>query len=201
MKNLTDRQREILEFISESTEANGFPPTIREISENFGISLRAVQDHVVACQKKGFLSQSQKRSRSFRVIKDEFKKPFTAKVPLVGDENAVGGRILCEENINKYIDIAEPFVQPGKSYFAMHVRGESMINAGILDGDLAVIEQAQIASEGQIVAAVVNDSITLKRFFRDNEQIRLQSENPEIQPIYTNDAQIEGVMVGLVRKY
>lgn len=204
MKNLTDRQKEVLEFIARFTEENGYPPTVREIGENFGISLRAVQDHIAACQKKGYLSQCQKRSRSIRVLKDDGlvreTKPFLAKIPLLGTV-AAGKPLLCEENLDGYVNIAEPFVRPGKSYFALHVRGASMANAGILDGDLAIIEQAEIATEGQIVVAVVNNAITLKRFYREEERIRLQPENPDFQPIYTRYVQIAGIMVGLVRTY
>lgn len=203
MKNLTDRQKEVLEFIAAFTEENGYPPTVREIGDNFGISLRAVQDHIAACQKKGYLSQCQKRSRSIRVLKDDYSKEnrtFTAKIPLLGTV-AAGKPLLCEENLDGYVTIAEPFVRPGKTYFALHVRGASMINAGILDGDLAIIEQAEIATEGQIVVAVVDNAITLKRFYREEERVRLQPENPDFQPIYTREAQIAGILAGLVRTY
>lgn len=203
MKSLTERQKEVLEFIAAFTGENGYPPTVREIADNFGISLRAVQDHIAACQKKGYLSQCQKRSRSIRVLKDDYSKesrPFTAKIPLLGTV-AAGKPLLCEENLDGYVTIAEPFVRPGKTYFALHVRGASMINAGILDGDLAIIEQAEMATEGQIVVAVVNNAITLKRFYREEERVRLQPENPDFQPIYTREAQIAGILAGLVRTY
>ncbi|MCQ2248755.1 MAG: transcriptional repressor LexA [Treponema sp.] len=203
MKTLTERQKEVLEFIAKFTDSNGYPPTVREIGDNFGISLRAVQDHIAACQKKGYLTQSQKRSRSFRVIKGDDvleKRPYTAKIPLLGTV-AAGKPLLCEENLDGYVTIAEPFVKPGKTYFALHVRGASMINAGILEGDLAILEQAEVASEGQIVVAVVDNAITLKRFYREAERVRLQPENPDFQPIYSKDVQVAGVMVGLVRTY
>ena len=203
MKQITERQKEVLDFIADFTETNVYPPTVREISEHFGISLRAVQDHIAALQKKGYLTTEQKRSRSIRILVDERQKenkPFVSKVPLLGTV-AAGKPLLCEENLDGYVNIAEPFVRPGKSYFALHVRGASMANAGILDGDLAIIEQAEIATEGQIVVAVVNNAITLKRFYREEERIRLQPENPDFQPIYTRDVQIAGIMVGLVRTY
>ncbi|MGN0728432.1 transcriptional repressor LexA [Treponema sp.] len=203
MKNLTDRQKEVLEFIARFTNENGYPPTVREIGDNFGISLRAVQDHIAACQKKGYLSQCQKRSRSIRVLREEElgeTKPFLARVPLLGTI-AAGKPLLCEENLDGYVNIAEPFVRPGKNYFALHVRGASMMNAGILDGDLAIIEQAEIATEGQIIVAVVDNAITLKRFYREEERIRLQPENPDFQPIYAQDIQIAGVLAGIVRTY
>lgn len=204
MKNLTNRQKEVLEFIARFTDENGYPPTVREIGDHFDISLRAVQDHIAACQKKGYLSQCQKRSRSIRVLKNEEgvseTKAFTSRIPLLGTV-AAGKPLLSEENIDGYVTIAEPFVRPGKTYFALRVRGSSMINAGILEGDLAIIEKADVASEGQIVVAVVDNAITLKRFYREENRIRLQPENPDFQPIYTNDAHLAGIMVGLVRTY
>ena len=202
MKNLTNRQKEALEFIARFTDENGYPPTVREIGDHFDISLRAVQDHIAACQKKGYLSQCQKRSRSIRVLKNEEgvseTKAFTSRIPLLGTV-AAGKPLLSEENVDGYVTIAEPFVRPGKTYFALRVRGSSMINAGILEGDLAIIEKADVASEGQIVVAVVDNAITLKRFYREENRIRLQPENPDFQPIYTNDAHLAGIMVGLVR--
>lgn len=203
MKDLTDRQRQVLEFIASFSEENGYPPTVREIGENFGISLRAVQDHIAACQKKGFLSQSQKRSRSFRVIKGDMiqePKVFVAKVPKLGTV-AAGRPLLSEENLDGYVTIAEPFVKPGKTYFALNVRGASMINAGILDGDLAIIEQTEMAAEGQIVVAVVDNAITLKRFYKEQDRVRLQPENSDFQPIYSSSVKVAGIMVGLVRTY
>ncbi|MCI7577588.1 MAG: transcriptional repressor LexA [Spirochaetia bacterium] len=203
MKTLTERQKEVLEFIARFSEENGYPPTVREIGENFGISLRAVQDHIAACQKKGYLSQCQKRSRSFRVIKgDNFSesKAFVTKVPKLGTI-AAGKPLLSEENLDGYVTIAEPFVKPGKIYFALNVRGASMVNAGILEGDLAIIEQTEMAAEGQIVVAVVDNAITLKRFYKEQDRIRLQPENPDFQPIYASDVKIAGIMVGLVRTY
>ena len=204
MKNLTNRQKEVLEFIARFTDENGYPPTVREIGDHFDISLRAVQDHIAACQKKGYLSQCQKRSRSIRVVKNEEgvseTKAFTSRIPLLGTV-AAGKPLLSEENVDGYVTIAEPFVRPGKTYFALRVRGSSMINAGILEGDLAIIEKADVASEGQIVVAVVDNAITLKRFYREENRIRLQPENPDFQPIYTNDAHLAGIMVGLVRTY
>ncbi|MCI5829630.1 MAG: transcriptional repressor LexA [Treponema sp.] len=203
MKALTDRQKEVLEFIARFSEENGFPPTVREIGENFGISLRAVQDHIAACQKKGYLAQSQKKSRSFRVIKgDTVQEPrvFVVKVPKLGTV-AAGKPLLSEENIDGYVNIAEPFVKPGKTYFALNVRGASMLNAGILEGDLAIIEQSEMAEEGQIVVAVVENAITLKRFYREQDRVRLQPENPDFQPIYSDNVKIAGIMVGLVRTY
>jgi len=203
MKNLTDRQREVLDFIAQFTDDNVYPPTVREIGEHFNISLRAVQDHIAALQRKGYLSQCQKRSRSIRVLIDERQKEpvvFASKVPMLGTV-AAGKPLLCEENLDGFVTLAEPFVKPGKSYFALHVRGTSMINAGILEGDIAVIEQGETASDGQIVVAVVDDAITLKRFYREASRVRLQPENPAFQPIYCQNVRIVGTLAGIVRSY
>ncbi len=203
MKGITDRQKEVLDFISGFAEENGFPPTVREISDHFQISIRAVQDHIIALQKKGFLSQSQKRSRSIRVlsdIRDKEQTPFVGKVPLLGTV-AAGKPLLCEENLDGYVNLTEPFVRPGKNYFALRVRGQSMINAGILEGDLAVIEQSDIAADGQIIVAVIDDAITLKRYYKETDRIRLQPENPDFQAIYCKDVRIVGILSNIVRTY
>lgn len=203
MKGITDRQKEVLTYISNFTEDNAFPPTVREISEHFNISLRAVQDHISALQKKGYLSQCQKRSRSIRVLSDVREKEpklYVGKVPLLGTV-AAGKPLLCEENLDGYVNLTEPFVRPGKSYFALRVRGLSMVNAGILDGDLAVVEQCNTAVDGQIVVAVIDDAITLKRYYKESTRIRLQPENPDFQAIYCQDVRIVGILSNIVRTY
>ena len=203
MRQITDRQREVLTFIANFTEENVYPPTVREISEHFGISLRAVQDHIAALQKKGYLSTEQKRSRSIKVLVDEREKAPKVdmeKVPLLGTI-AAGKPLLSEENLDGYVNLTEPFIHPGKSYFALRVRGTSMINAGILEGDLAVIEQCETAIDGQIVVAILDEAITLKRYYKEASRIRLQPENPDFQPIYTQDVRIAGTLSSIVRTY
>ena len=203
MKQITERQKEVLKFISEFTDDNSYPPTIREIGDHFGISLRAVQDHISALQKKGYLSQCQKRSRSIRVISDMSDKEktiYVGKVPLLGTV-AAGKPLLSEENLDGYVNLTEPFIRPGKNYFALRVRGTSMINAGILEGDLAVIEQANTAVDGQIIVAVIDDAITLKRYYKEATRVRLQPENPEFQAIYCQDVRIVGILSNIVRTY
>lgn len=204
MKGITERQKEVLDFISSFATENSYPPTVRDISEHFGISLRAVQDHILALQKKGFLTQSQKRARSIRVLDEgnnlKEKGPFIGKVPVLGTV-AAGKPLLSEENLDGYVNLTEPFVRPGKEYFALRVRGESMINAGILDGDLAVIEQSSTAIDGQIIVAVIEDAITLKRYYKETGRIRLQPENPNFTAIYCTDVRIVGILSNIVRTY
>ncbi len=203
MKSLTDRQREVLDFIAQYTDDNYRAPSVRDISDHFGISLRAVQDHIAALQKKGYLSLSERRARSLHVLIDERAKeaaPYVSKIPVLGTV-AAGKPLLSEENLDGYISIAEPFIRPDKSYFALHVRGASMINAGILEGDLAIIEQKESADDGQIVVAVVDNAITIKRFYREANRVRLQPENPAFQPLYCQEVRIVGTLSGLVRTY
>ena len=203
MKEITERQKEVLAFISQFTDDNVCPPTVREIGEHFGISLRAVQDHITALQKKGYISQTQKRSRSIRVLVDVREKApelYVGKVPLLGNV-AAGRPLLSEENLDGYVNLTEPFVRPGKSYFALRVRGQSMINAGILDGDLAVVEQSSVAVDGQIVVAVIDDAITLKRYYKEAGRVRLQPENPDFPAIYSTEVRVVGILSNIVRTY
>lgn len=206
MKGITERQQEVLNFISNFTKENSFPPTVREISDHFSISIRAVQDHIGALQKKGYISIKPKSSRSIRVLQDEqrfvpdVKPAFVSKVPVLGTV-AAGKPLLSEENLDGYVNLTEPFVRPGKNYFALRVRGTSMINAGILEGDLAIIEQTSVAIDGQIVVAVIDDAITLKRFYKEADRIKLQPENPEFKPIYCQNLRIVGILSNIVRTY
>lgn len=202
MKQITDRQQEVLSFISTFSKDNSFPPTVREISEHFSISLRAVQDHIAALQKKGFISIKPKSSRSIRVLQDNepTRETFVGRVPVLGAV-AAGKPLLSEENLDGYVNLTEPFVRPGKNYFALRIRGTSMINAGILEGDLAIVEQCSTAVDGQIVVAVLDDAITLKRYYRESDRVRLQPENPDFQPIYCNDLRVVGILSNIVRTY
>jgi repressor LexA len=203
MKQVTDRQKEVLSFIADFTGENSYPPTVREIGDHFGISLRAVQDHISALQKKGYLSLCQKRSRSIRILIDDRKKenlPYVGRVPLLGTV-AAGKPLLCEENLDGYITLTEPFVRPDKTYFALRVRGTSMIGAGILEGDLAVVEQSSTAVDGQIVVAVLDDAITLKRYYKEATRVRLQPENSAFQAIYCQDVRIVGTLSNILRTY
>ena len=203
MKQITQVQKNVLNYIADFIDENAYPPTVREISDHFGKSIRAVQDNLVALQKKGYISLVQKKSRSIRILVDERQKDpklFVDKVPLLGTI-AAGKPLLSEENLEGYVTLTEPFIRPGKSYFALRVRGQSMINAGILEGDLAIVEQRSDVVDGQIVVAVLDDAITLKRYFKEQNRIRLQPENPAFNPIYCTDVRIVGTLANLVRTY
>ena len=203
MKELTARQQQVLQFIQDFTDENVCPPSVREIAEHFSISIKAVQDHIAALRKKEYLSQSEKRSRSLRVLKktqpDVAKNTFV-EIPLMGTI-AAGKPLFCDENYESTVKLSDEFVKDGQKYFALHVRGTSMKDAGILDGDLAIIRQCNSANDGEIVVALIEDSVTLKRFFKEATRIRLQPENPDFKPIYSQDVQILGVLANLIRSY
>ena len=203
MKGLTERQRAILDFIAQFCEDNSYSPTVREIGQNFKISIRAVQDHLIALQKKGFIVQTQHVSRSIRIIKDLRQKEhilFVDKVPLLDFKDSTK-EVLAEENIGSYINIPEPFVRSEKKYFAFNVPDDSMKGAGILRGDIAVIEQSDAVNNGQIAAVVYNDAVCLRKYFEEDSRVRLQSETPEVQSIYCQNAVICGFLVSIIRTY
>ena len=201
MKELTERQQQILQFISDYTEENSFPPTVRETAEHFSVSLKAIQDHFTALTKKGYLLKDEKRSRSLKVLGNVTKKANKGyKIPVLGSV-AAGKPIFCEEDYENTIYLSEPFVRPGNSYFSLHVKGSSMINAGINDGDIAIIKQQTTANDGDIVVAIIDDSVTLKRFFKEATRIRLQAENPDFNPIYSQDVKVLGKLSHIIREY
>lgn len=203
MKELTARQQQVLHFIQDFTDENVFPPSVREIAEHFSISIKAVQDHIAALRKKGYLSQSAKRSRSLKVLKEtrpEVQKTSFVEIPLLGTI-AAGKPLFCDENYENTLHLSQEFVRDGQKYFALHVRGTSMKDAGILDGDVAIVRQCNSANDGEIVVALIDDSVTLKRFFKESTRIRLQPENPDFKPIYSQDVQVLGVLSNILRTY
>ncbi|HZK20137.1 MAG TPA: transcriptional repressor LexA [Treponemataceae bacterium] len=204
MKGLTDRQREVLTFISSFTEENSCPPTIRETAAHFSISPKAIQDHFTALRKKGCLSQANNRSRSLRVLVDGFKTTSCKKIvqiPLLGTV-AAGKPLFADENFQEMISLPNNMLhEKDAQYFALYVRGDSMIDAGIHSGDIAVIKKQELANNGQIIVALIEDLVTLKRFYRENKRIRLQAENEKHKPIYCQDLRILGVLTNILRNY
>jgi repressor LexA len=203
MKEITERQGQILQYLCTYFAQHSYPPTVREIAGAFEISLRAVQEHLEALRKKKYIAWTEKRSRGIQIVdkSPEAEDPeATRRIPLVGSV-AAGKPILCEENCDGSVPISLARLKKGKTYFALKVRGTSMIGAGILDGDIALIEQAPTAVDGQIVVAVLDDSATLKRFYKESARIRLQSENPDCKPIFCQDVRIAGVLSHIIREY
>jgi repressor LexA len=205
---LTERQRQILDFLTKYTDAHGYPPTVREIGEAVGLaSPSTVHAHLANLERAGLLKRDPTKPRAIE-LRREPKAPAVVesdvrKLPLVG-EVAAGGPLLAEENIEDYVAVPEPLSRGGEE-FLLRVKGDSMINAGILDGDMAVVQRAQDARNGDIVVALAGDDesadeATLKRFFKEDGRVRLQPENDALEPIYAAHVQILGKVIGVFRQ-
>ena len=200
MKEPTRRQKEVLTFISEYSLSHSYPPTIRDIGEHLGISVRAAYDHVDALRKKGKIRLDGKRSRTMEILQEDGVRAqagFT-EVPILGVV-AAGRPILAEENWDGTVPVHNSFLKKNKQYFALRVEGDSMKDAGILDRDIAVLQKQTTARDGDIVAAAVDEGFTLKRFFREANRVRLQSENPAYLPIYSQDVRVLGKLAYVIR--
>jgi len=201
MKELTKRQKEVLSFIADYIKKNSYPPTIREVANNFSISVKGAHDHITALKKKGFLKQTGKCPRTMGLVsaKQEDSEEFI-EVPLLGSV-AAGAPLLAEENFEGNIVLHHSLLRKNKEYFALKVKGDSMSGAGILEGDTAIIEKQNTVRNGEIAVAVIEDAVTLKRFYRESSRIRLQAENPAYKPIYSHDVRILGRLSGILRNY
>lgn len=200
MKQMTKRQKEILDFLTSFIEKNSYPPTVRETAKAFSISIKGAYDHMKALEKKGAIKLQENRSRAIEIVaKKEVDDATIAEIPILGSI-AAGNPILAEENWSGTIRLPAEYVRAGKC-FALKVQGDSMRDAGIHSGDMAVIAQGPTAENGEIVAALIEDSATLKRFFRENNRIRLQAENPDYAPIFTQDVRILGKLKAIIRSY
>ncbi len=200
MKTLTNRQREIFNFIKGFIKDHKYPPTIREIAAHFSISVKGAYDHVKALEKKEQIKCDLGRSRAIEIIEDEAEIAEFIEVPLIG-RVAAGTPLFAEENWDGVLKVSSQNLKQGK-HFALHVQGDSMEGAGILDGDVAIFEQSQHAENGDIVVAIVNDeAVTLKRFYKEKNRVKLKAENPIYPPIYTQSARVLGKLSCIIRNY
>jgi len=199
MKTLTVRQKEVHDFISSYLDSHTYPPTIREIAESFSISVKGAYDHVKALEKKGFIRLGENRSRALELLHRDKPESSSVELPLLGTV-AAGKPITADENYSGSVHVPADIVKTA-TCFALSVRGDSMKDVGIFHGDLAVIEQRQTADNGEIVVAMIDDAVTLKRFFRENNRVKLMAENSAYAPIYTQDVRILGRLRGIIRKY
>jgi repressor LexA len=198
MKTMTKRQEQVLAFLRIFIETHKYPPTIREIAQNFEISVKGAYDHIKALEKKAIIHCDMNRSRAIEIIGDERDEDIVS-VPILGNV-AAGIPLFAEENFEGEIRLASEQLPPGR-YFALRVRGDSMQDAGIFDDDTAVFVQQNVADNGSIVVAMVNEAVTLKRFYREKNRIKLKAENPVYPPIYTQNIQILGKLVRIIRNY
>jgi repressor LexA len=202
---LTDRQRQILDFLTKYVDAHGYPPTVREIGEAVGLaSPSTVHAHLANLERAGLLKRDPTKPRALELRREpKAVASDVHKLPLVG-EIAAGGPLLAEENVEEYLAVPEPLSKGGEE-FLLRVKGDSMVNAGILDGDIAVVERRQDARNGDIVVALAGedesaDEATLKRFFREDGRVRLQPENDALEPIFAQHVQILGKVIGVFRQ-
>jgi repressor LexA len=206
---VSERQREIYDFIVAYARKHGYPPTVREIGAQVGLaSPSTVHVHLAKLEQGGYLKRDPTKPRALELVgRDASAAPETARVvpllPLVG-EIAAGSPLLAEQNVEDYLAVPEPLAK-GEDEFLLRVRGDSMIQAGIMSGDYVVVHRQQTAANGDVVAALVGDDesaseATVKTFYRENGRIRLQPENDELEPLYPDHVQILGKVVGLFRR-
>ncbi|AOP34955.1 repressor LexA [Leptospira tipperaryensis] len=203
MKDLTDKQQAVLTFITAIIKERGFPPTIREIGDEFGITAKGAYDHLKAIEKKGYLKTAKNQSRAIELIRQsplESLPVQATSIPVIG-RVAAGLPIFAEENIESYIPIPDEMVGSNVPTYALRVQGDSMVDVGINDGDIAIIEKRDIARNGEIVVALIEDEATLKVYYKEQDQIRLEARNPKYKPIRTKKAVVMGKLVGLYRIY
>ena len=208
---LTDRQREIYDYLTRYVDDHGYPPTVREIGEAVGLaSPSTVHAHLANLERAGLIKRDPTKPRALELVGRERARAADTppavsdvrRLPLLG-EIAAGGPLLADQNVEEYLAVPEPLAQGGEE-FLLRVKGDSMINAGILEGDLVVVRRAQTAQDGEIVVALAGDDetadeATVKRFFRENGRVRLQPENSALEPIYADYVQILGRVVGVLR--
>ena len=201
MKEPTKRQLEVLSFITDYLDDHAYPPTIRELADHFTISVKGAQDHVTALKKKGLLRQGDKKSRTMELVKTRVEDRDFLEIPVLGTV-AAGKPILAEENKDGFIRLPRSMVKKNRDYFALRVKGDSMTGVGIMEGDLAVIEQQNLVQNGEIAVVMLEDSVTLKTFYQENASIRLQPENANYAPIFcTGDVRVLGRLAHILRSY
>lgn len=199
--DLTERQYKILEFIVETIQERGWPPTLKEIGAHFSIaSSRGVRDHLAALQRKGYIIRKPWTSRGIELVQEKVRRLFFSRlgIPLVG-RVAAGKPILAVENIEDVLTFERLFPKDER-IFALRVEGDSMEEAGIFAGDILFVRQQSTAEIGDIVVALIGDEATVKRFGRAGDHIRLESANPKYQPIIVKDAQIVGKVIKILRE-
>ena len=197
---ISDKQKEILEYMKQEILNKGYPPTVRDICEAVKLkSTSSVHSHLETLEKNGYIRRDPTKPRAIEIIDDNFNmtRREMTNVPMVG-RVAAGEPILAVENIESYFPIPTEYM-PNAESFMLKVKGESMINAGIFDGDQILVEKCNTVRNGDMVVALVDDSATVKTFYKENGHIRLQPENDTMDPIIVDDCEIMGKVFGVFR--
>lgn len=212
MSQLTDKQRAILEYIIEKVKEKGYPPTVREIGQAVALrSSSTVYGHLMSLEKKGYIKRDPTKPRAIEILPSSYSSKLPSKVqinehlekkmvnlPILG-KVAAGSPILAEENSEDFFPLPLSFVQSENCYI-LQIKGESMIEAGILDGDYVIVQRQEVANNGEIIVALLENEATIKTFYKEKNRIRLQPENALLQPIYVQNVKILGKVIGLFRK-
>ena len=199
---ISKKQQEILEYIKMQILQRGFPPAVREICEAVNLkSTSSVHSHLETLEKNGYIRRDPTKPRAIEILDDNFNltRREMVNVPIIG-QVAAGQPILAQENIEDYFPIPIEHM-PNKQTFMLKVKGESMVNAGILDGDMVLVEEDHTASNGDMVVALVDDSATVKTFYKEEGVYRLQPENDFMDPIIVKEVSILGKVIGVIRPF
>jgi repressor LexA len=199
---LTDKQREILEYMKECILNKGYPPAVREICEAVHLkSTSSVHAHLESLEQKGYIRKDPTKPRAIEILDDSFNlaRREVVNIPIVGTVTC-GEPILAEQNIEDYFPVLPNYLNARGTTFMLKVKGDSMVNVGIYDGDLVMVEEANTARNNDIVVALIEDEATVKRYFKENGHYRLQPENDFMEPIIVNELSILGKVVGLFRR-
>ena len=200
---ISTKQREILEYIKSEILSKGYPPAVREICEAVNLkSTSSVHSHLETLEKNGFIRRDPTKPRAIEICDDNFQMVRTemTSLPVIGTV-AAGTPILAEENIDSYFPVPAEIVPNGAPSFVLKVKGDSMINVGIFNGDQIFVQQCNTARNGDTIVALVDDSATVKTFYKEKDHIRLQPENDDMNPIIVDDCQILGKVFGVFRYY
>ncbi|GHV83466.1 LexA repressor [Spirochaetia bacterium] len=203
MKSLTKRQNEVLSFIAMFISENNYSPSYREIAAHFGLTPKAVHDHVRVLREKGWVRMKDKISRTIEIVNktcEDTGRDGVEMIQILG-EVAAGRRILSEETYMGSIPVHRSMLKNNARYFAVKVRGDSMTGAGIVEGDIAIIEKHDTAKNGDIIVAEIDDGFVLKRFSKRNSIVKLTSENPIYHPLFCDNIRILGNLAFVFRSY
>lgn len=197
---ITQKQSEILEYIKSQILNKGYPPSVRDICQAVNLkSTSSVHAHLESLEKNGYIRRDPTKSRTIEIIDDNFNlsRREVVNIPLIG-QVAAGQPLLAVENVAEYFPVPAEYMPNGET-FMLKVKGDSMVNMGIYDGDQIIVKKQNTASNGEVIVALVDDSATVKRFYKENGHIRLQPENEFMDPIIVDDCEILGKVIGLIR--
>lgn len=201
MQNLTERENEIYKYICETMEANGYAPSVRDIKAALGIkSTATVHSYLTKLEMKGYIHKEQGKSRTLRVDADGMTGQPSVRVPIVG-QVAAGLPILAQENFDGYIEYCPPHGMVRGELFALKIKGDSMIEAGIMNGDYVIVNRTSYVENGDIAVVLIDEEATVKTFYKENGMFRLQPENQTMKPILTKEVYILGKVVADIRYY